>query len=358
MPKLVKRGQKYSVEFYNPATRNTARQPLGTGDARLAQQLFGEWIARNAALNGSDPWELSLDYVVAAFYESEAKNYPSHAVYKSAKEKVVKHLQGITVRGFKKSVQRKFIRSLQTEGLAPATINRLMGAVSSSIGRALEDEMVRPKLMTVTVPKANRRYLSDNDLRAILAACETENDRRWVMVSLLSGGRPGALIRLTKAQFDFTNHVLDLLPHGENQVQKKFKPTIPLPKSLEAAAASWDDGPIFYMVQSDHKVQLASCDSIWERIGKAVPWSRPYDLRRACAAEMRRQGVPMADISGYLGHKVSQARVTELYAPFDPKEMRAAADAMDILWGRISNGQVGVGREDSGDDGADGEARR
>ena len=104
--------------------------------------------------------------------------------------------------------------------------------------------------------------------------------------------------------------------------------------------------------QSDHG-QLKSNETIWDRVSRGVPEDvTPYVLRHTVASELRRQGVPMGDIAGYLGHKVQGMGVTERYAHFDPTFMRAAADAMDRYWNRL----MGVGDEgrvdgSSGDNG-------
>lgn len=345
MPKLVKRSTNYAAEYFDQAKGFTTRSSLGTSDPRVAERLFGEWLIKNASLAGPDPGNQKLDYIVALFYEKEAKHFPSHYVYAQAKAKVVKYLPGLTINQFKKSVQRGFAGKLTEEGLAPSTVNRIMGAVSAAIGRAYEDEPIRPSVISIPVPTQKRKTFTDDELKALIRAATDVNSSRWVMLATLTGARPGALIRLSKSQFDLEHRLLDLLPPGEAQVRKKFKPCIPLTKALQKAVETWEDG---YVFQTDHKKPLASPDSIWEKLSSVVPGATLYTFRRTVAAEMRKQGVAMADIAGYLGHKTQQ-RVTELYAQYDPMYMRAAADAMDRFWVRITGGNNENGTSESGD---------
>lgn len=344
MPRLVNRKGIFQVEYFDTKRGFTTRSSLGTDDPQYAEKLFHEWCLKNVDFSGTDPFALEVEFVVAWFYKNEAEHYRSHYVYKATLEKVRKYLAGVTVKDFKKSVQREFVGKLKAEGQAPSTINRIMGAISAALRRRFEDESVQPSVMSVPVPAVRKRLLTDDEAVTLLDACRTENDRRYVALALLTGARPMALIGLTKAQFDFEHRFLDLLPMGEAQVVKKFKPVIPLPKALETIAKTWQDGPVF---QTDHdgKVKkLASYDSIWKRLAKAVPSDvTPYTIRRTVATELRKQGVPMADISGYLGHKAPGSRITELYAAYEPGYMRAAADAMDRYWERLNARRAGVG---------------
>jgi integrase len=219
-----------------------------------------------------------------------------------------------------------------------------MGVISAALRRKFEDESVRPSVMSVPVPVTRKRLLSDDEAVALLNACKTENDRRYVALALMTGARPSALIGLYKAQFDFEHKLLDLLPPGEAQVTKKFKPVIPMPETLAQIARAWEDGPVFVVQTDQGPKRLASNESIWGRLSKAVPPDvTPYTLRRTVATELRKQGVPMADISGYLGHKAPGSRITELYAAYEPGYMRAAAEAMDAYWRRINARRAGVG---------------
>jgi integrase len=301
---------------------------------------------------------LEVSYIVAWFYTNEGKHYRSHYVYKATLEKVNKYLQGVTVRDFKKSKQREFVSALKEEGQAPSTINRIMGAVSAALRRKFEDESVRPSVMPVPVPVTRKRLLSDDEAVALLGACRTENDRRYIALALMTGARPSALIGLSKGQFDFEHKLLDLLPPGEAQVTKKFKPVIPMPDSLASIASQWEDGPVFVVQTEQGPKRLASNESIWSRLSKAVPAEiTPYTLRRTVATELRKQGVPMADISGYLGHKAPGSRITELYAAYEPGYMRAAAEAMDAYWRRINARRSGVGSRSAGVSGEESEER-
>jgi integrase len=59
----------------------------------------------------------------------------------------------------------------------------------------------------------------------------------------------------------------------------------------------------------------------------ALPWCTPHMLRHTAAVWMAEGGVPMAEISQYLGH--TDSRITErVYARFSPSHLRRAARAL------------------------------
>jgi integrase len=342
MPKLVKRSTKYAVEYYDPQKGFTTRESLGTDDLGTARRLFAEWQLAKALPERSTLEAVTIQGLLATFYAQAAKDYASKAVYKSALEYVVKYLPDLPLSEFKRARQEGFVARLRQDGLADGTIKRLMAAISTSVKRAYEYDVIpsKPHILSITDDARRDRVMTDDEARALIRASKSENAIRYMALALMTGARPSALIGLTKAQFDFDHHLLRLLPPGERQVKQKPKPTIPLPKSLEEMARTWQDGPVF-VVHSDHGKggQLKSNESIWLKISRAVPEDvTPYVIRHTVASELRKQGVPMGDIAGYLGHKVQGMGVTERYAHFDPTFMRAAADAMDRYWNRLIGG--------------------
>jgi integrase len=275
---------------------------------------------------------LTIKKLLLDFYNQKAHRYASKAVYNSALNYADKYLYGVTLDEFRKAKQEWFVAQLQQQGLADGTVKRVMAAISTSIKRAYEYDLIpaKPHVLTVTDDSRRERVLTDDEARALITASRTENDARYIALALMTGARPMAIIGLSKGQFDLTSRVLRLLPYGEKQVKQKPKPTIPLTRALAEMAKGWEDGPIFKA--GDRR--LTSNETIWNRIGKSVPGATPYVLRHTVATEMRRQGVPHWDVSGYLGHKLGG--VTERYAHYDPMYMRAAADAMDRYWERLT----------------------
>jgi integrase len=355
MPKLVKRSTNFAVEYFDPKKGFTTRRSLGTDDAREAQRLFAEWCLKNLDEVGTLE-SVTVGGLLASFYAKQAQNYPSKYVYKSALSYVGEFIPDLPLAQFRRKQQEDFISKLREEKLAEGTIKRLMAAISTSVNYAYERDLIpsKPHILSVSDNARRDRPLTDDEARALIRACETTSEKRYIALALMTGARPGAILGLQKRQFDFSHHILRLLPYGEKQVKQKPKPTIPLPKALEDIAVGWEDG---YVVHLDHK-PLNDHRHIWERISTGLPEDIVcYDLRHTAATELRRQGVPEWDISGYLGHTGPGAKTTGAYAHYRPEFMRAAADAMDKYWSRL-NAQLRVGCGNAGEAGESSEEGR
>ena len=60
----------------------------------------------------------------------------------------------------------------------------------------------------------------------------------------------------------------------------------------------------------------------------------PYTVRYTVAAEMRRRGVPVWEVAGFLGHS-SGYKTTERYAKFGPDHLGGAVRAIDAYFAEL-----------------------
>jgi len=350
MSRLVKRGN-WAVEFYDPQKGFTTRKSLGTDDAGLARRLYAEWCLRNTDQRGSLE-SVTVEGLLAQFYAQKAVNYPSKYVYKSALSYVCKHLQDVSLAEFRRPQQEVFLEVLRGQNLAEGTVKRVMAAISTAVTYAYERDQIpsKPHILSVQDDSVRDRTLTDDEAKALITASGGTSAERFVQIALMTGARPGAIVGLHRSQFDFEHHLLRLLPPGERQVKQKPKPTIALPLELETLAKGWQDGRV---VQSDHHRTL------WAKVKSVVPEDvTPYTIRHTVATELRRQGVPEWDISGFLGHQGPGSRTTGRYAHYRPDYMRAAADAMDKYWRRLNGTPAGVDGANTGTAGSEREDDR
>ena len=342
MPRVVKVGKVYHAEFFDSTRGFTTRRTTGTDDRREALRILGELIAKDAAPKTvSALRRTALADVLAAYY-AENKELPSKYSIKAALTYVLEELKTNSVEWFNEDGQKEFIRRLRARKLSDGTIQRTMGIVGRALRLAYRKAggTERPYIVTVKASGRRTRLLTDDEARSLLKAVETENERRLMLLLLTTGSRPQALMDLTMVQVDRANKLLFLNPPGRVQNEKKHRPTIPMTHALYVASASWQDGPVF---QTDHGrhggKQVRNCKYIWNRLRVRAGIAEevtPYTIRHTVATELRRQGVPEWDVSGYLGHKDPGSSTTSLYAHWRPDYMRAASEAMDKYWRRLN----------------------
>lgn len=352
MPKLVKRGTNYAVEFYDPQKGFTSRESLGTDDAGLATRRFGEWCLKNSTPEKAQIQDVTIEGLMGQFYAQEAKDYPSRYVYKSALAYCSEYLHGVTLKDFTLRKQEEFVSRLRKGGLSDGTIARLMGAVSRSVTRAYRYGEIaeRPYILAIQAHNPRDRIFTDREAQELIKAHPGQST--FLTLAFLTAARPQAIVDLSKGQFDLSSKLLDLNPKGRKQNPKKHRPVIPMGKSLLGFAESLPEGAIF-VVGKDHR-KLTSPRSIVE----SIDWpegSSAYTIRHTVATQLRAAGVPEFEVSAYLGHKPPGVNQQTLdYAKWRPEFMRKAADAIDAYWSRINEAVGDCAEPGNGGDGTEG----
>lgn len=352
-PKLVQRGKNFAVEYWDHQKGHTTRESLGTDEPGLATKLYAEWCLKHINPKAASTAEVYIEGMVAQFYHQVAIHYPSKYAYKSALAYCSKLLEGVTLKEFDRHRQDKFVKDLEKTGLSRGTVGRILGVIGTTVQRAYEYGEIteKPFILCITDHARRERTLTDEEARALLNAPHDERERRYLLLAFCTAARPQALMDLSWEQFDLRRQLLDLNPPGRPQNVKKYRPTIPIPHALMKDCQLWGDGPIFPVVRKNHTTKLTNLRPIAEKLAKHFPEGcTPYVIRHTVATELRAQGVPEFDVSGFLGHKppgVSEA--TLHYAKYRPGFMRKAADAIDNYWGRL-HGQTATGGSDAGTD--------
>lgn len=336
---LVKRGETYAVKYWGAAKKCTNTKSLGTADERTARVLAAQF-----AVERSDPGLVQLDEIevsalVAKLYTDKGKDLPSKYVYKQTQNLVNEHLQGMTLGGFKLKQQEAFVKTLR-ESLADGTIQRVMATIKASVRYAYAHGTIptTPFVMSVTSNKRRTTTFKESELKAILKANREGLARRYLVVAILTGARPQAIVELQKDQFDYEDELIYLLPQDREQNAKKKRPTLPMPKALLVESSKWGNGPIFPNTTTGGR--LSSTRSIWNQLRPSFPkGTTPYTIRHTVATYLAREGVSHEQRSAWLGHVKPGSRTTQLYEHLEPGYLKSAADAMDRLWERLNNEQ-------------------
>ena len=172
---------------------------------------------------------------------------------------------------------------------------------------------------------------------------------------------PAAILELTTFQVDCDARLIRLNPAGRAQ-NKKRRPTLPICDAL----LPWLRGlPAGHVVQYrgkplggtkmlfrhltdrvSRKIRheaAAAARMDWRPSRRTEAWRaieegrcRPaeimkvtaYTVRHTVAAEMRKRGVPVWEVAGFLGHS-SGYKTTERYARFGPDHLAGAVKAID-----------------------------
>lgn len=177
-------------------------------------------------------------------------------------------------------------------------------------------------------PPPMDRYLTREQYRAFREASkQTPHLHLFVVLAYTTAGRASAVLELTWDRIDFERGAIRL---GLGDRRRKGRATPPIhPSALQlltdAKAAALTPYVVEYGGRRVLKVRTAF-DAAAARAG--LPWCTPHVLRHSAAVHMAEGGVPMEEISQYLGH--SSTAITErVYARFSPSYLRRAGSALE-----------------------------
>jgi integrase len=200
-------------------------------------------------------------------------------------------------------------------------------------------------------PRAPRRVFipSDDEVAKLLALPLVEDFWRWLIISLLTGGRPEAVLELTPAQRARDAGLLDLNPSGRRQ-NKKYRPIVREPKALTAWLDYWETemlaarrkrepGSLDVDISSDSYCAYASVESVQTAIERLrskntqkvvkLPRLSAYSFRHKIATVLRKARLSEDEIGVQLGHRREAARTTAGYGEWDSRYLKGVAGALD-----------------------------
>jgi integrase len=203
-------------------------------------------------------------------------------------------------------------RAALQPGRAPATVNRHLAALRTAWnwGRAaglVPVDRTWPARLMLTEPKGRTRYLSDEELKALLDAAKARGSTLYAMVvvALGTGVRLGELLRLTWSDVDFERARIRVLLTKTNTAR-----AVHLPATAVAALKALRKADV---VSATH-VFLTPAGKPYTKDLVHGPWYamrdaagledfRWHDLRHSCASFLAMKGATLLEIGSVLGHK-------------------------------------------------------
>lgn len=238
-----------------------------------------------------------------------------------------------------KSICRNYERKRLKDGRKPGTIWTELTALHAILGWAEEAKKIvkAPAITKPAKPDPKDRRLTREQAQKLLDASEHAHTKLFILLALQTAARMGALLDLTWDRVDFgdggeggAGGFIDLRdPDREQTIKRRVQ--IPMTATARAALRQAKQFAL-----SDYVIEWRArgIDTAKKAIKKAaidagMPWASAHVLRHTAACWMAEAGVPMSEISQYLGH--TSTRVTErTYARYSPEYLRKAASALEM----------------------------
>jgi integrase len=351
--------------WFDPATRQTCRASLGTENLDEAKLALAGWIAANGRMAGQRAEAVALETVLVRYFQQHAIHLASAEPTRHGLAKWSEFFPGALVSEITPERQRQFVNWLRNKGLSDGYIRRTLAVGQAALNRSeREGEIISvPRISLALAPEGEprERLLSRDEAKALFAAATEPHQSMYLMLAFGTAARPAAILELTSFQVDCDSRLIRLNPPGRTQ-NKKRRPTLPICDALLPWLRSVPPGPVVRykgrklagtrmmfghltrrVARQIRRDAAAAARTHLRARRRAEAWAvirearqrstaileiTAYTIRHTVAAEMRKRGVPVWEVAGFLGHSLGY-KTTERYAKFGPDHRAEAVRALD-----------------------------
>jgi integrase len=315
--------------WFDPATRQTCRASLGTEDLGEAKLALAAWVMANGRIERERPDNVFAETCFVRYYEQHARQLASGEQARYGLRLWSEYFPGALVSELTLEKQRRFTAWLRGKGLSDGYIRRILAVGKAALNRAQREGEITsaPTISLELAPEGEprERELTLNEMAALFKAAAEPHQTGYLITAVATIARPKAILEATTFLVNFDAWLIRLNPPGRRQ-NKKRRPTLPIAPTLMSYLRSLPPGPIVQYrgrplggIKStfDHLAQRASLTEV-----------SAYTIRHTMAAELRRRGVPVWEVAGFLGH-TSGYKTTERYAKFGADHLSEAVRAIE-----------------------------
>lgn len=298
----------------------TERRSLRTRDLATARQRLVDLASK--------PVGQTVGELVEAYLTDKAKTAIRAIDLRYAWKAAKNHFAHLRPDQITREVCRAYTKARARDGRMPATIRKELETVRAAVRYHKRDQGAVFELPRQ--PPPNERYLTHDEVkRLVKAARRFPHVRAFIVLSVCTAARQSALLELTWSRVDLKRRVIRLALGDDEDDARKARARVPINRRayrylrvMERQATcpyviEWGSD----RVRSIKKGFAAAC------VRAKVTQATPHTLRHTAASWMAMSGVPMFEISKYLGH--SDTRITERrYAHLSPDYLQTAAKSL------------------------------
>lgn len=296
----------------------TKRRSLGTTDKGEADRAFEDF---KRAGQPSDRHTVSQ---IMDAYLADKKDKPSHERMEWAWERLKVSFGALRPDQITREKCRAYVAKRRQRGRGDNTIRKELTTLRSAL--RWQDKNTPAVVEMPAMPKPREVFITKAQFDNLLGAAVAPHIRLYLLLAWFTAGRKEALLSLTWEQVDFKRGTIDL---GAG-VGNKGRAKPPMSPTLKAALLEAQKGAVTDYVVEWAGDRVGSIRKGFETAAEASGLGHitPHDLRRSAARRMVEAGIPMTEVSQYLGH--SSTAVTEkVYGRYSPGHLKRAAEALE-----------------------------
>jgi len=182
-------------------------------------------------------------------------------------------------------------------------------------------------------PASRSRVLEIHEIRSLLKASRYSHLSNFILLSLATGARPGAILELTPDQMDLDNGLIYLNPAGRTQTDKR-RPTVPMCDFVRPLVSS-EERIIHYGGRPIIKI-AKGFRTLCRNAG--VENAQPRDFRATVNSRLHAMGAPESQIYVWMGH--SEGRTNDRYLHLRPDYLQAPRKILEEFYREIISDNV------------------
>lgn len=210
------------------------------------------------------------------------------------------------------------------------TTKRAFGAAKAAVNWAWNNNELDRPIPFIKLPEGEDRdrVLTVAELARLWDQDMPDHVRAFLAFLLGTGGRPGAILDLTRFQVDFEEGTINLNPPGRTQTKKR-RPLLLLPHWLVPWVEAAGRHLVEYRGRPVRKI-AGAFQTMREAAGFGFDVTA-YTVRHTVATMLLKRGVHMTQIEVQLGHRISGSASTRRYLHVDPEYLAGARAALDEI---------------------------
>lgn len=264
-------------------------------------------------------------------YVEERKDRPVASTMIYTGKPVLKHFGALRADQIEAPCCRDYAEVRYKAGVQPGTVWTELGHLTTVLNWAKNTRLIDhvPSIPRPQKPAPKDRYLTREEIKRLLDAASQPHIKLAILLMLSTAARIGAILELTWDRVDFDRNQIDLRKSASGP--RKGRAVVPMNPGLRDALLSAQQAALSDYVIEWGGRHVKKITRGFSSAAKAAGLQNvtPHVLRHASAVHMAEAGIPMSEISQYMGH--SNTSITErVYARFSPDHLRHAADVLDF----------------------------
>lgn len=259
--------------FNDPIANRQVPVSLKTRNLDIAKTKAQDWVLKHAGIGRHPPQSITIALCVERYLarrelalkaEGLSAKQIARRLERSriAQRQINAYWKHSPVSAITRETEDAFFRHFIETGRSPQTAARVINVLSAALNDCVGIDLDHaPKLRHTFVASPKFKTIpSLEELRAVYAAADVDYLRIFILLSVYTAGRKGAVLDLARAQCDLRRMRIDLLPPGASQVRGKYRPILPLSPMLLPII---ERSPGFLIHNAGKR--LADVRSAWDR---------------------------------------------------------------------------------------------